>query len=192
MRNRFLLLLLSCLVMTGHSVASEIMVIEVPSLTGNLTNLDGIAGVIEIPGDIGVVLGATLELSGQAEGGTLHCPDGSTQPWWVFPGAEFDNGCIDVVPGHYLAEFGAVDGGEITVQAPVLWSPSQGSEAPWHCWVGQQVAVALACVWGLPTNGCIADPMPYFWIDEARLLLEYEPVVATANMSWGAVKAVYR
>ena len=191
MKIRALLCLLPCLVLAGPGAANELVVIEAPSLVGLMTNIDGLSGVVELPGIAGTVLSATLELSGVAQGGMLQCPDGSSQPWWVFPGAEFDNGCIDLVPGLFFAEFGAVEG-EITVQAPVLWTPSEGDAAPWHCWSGGQLTVALACVWGLPTNGCTPDPAPDFEITGARLILEVQPPVSTAAVSWGEVKAVYR
>lgn len=191
MKCRALLCLLPCLVLFGPGFANEIVVIEAPSLVGLMTNLDGLTGVVELPGIDGTVLGATLELSGTAHGGTLHCPDGSTVPWWVFPGAQFGNDCIDLIPGVFDAEFDAVEG-TITVQAPVLWTSAQGHGAPWNCWNGTALTVALACVWGLPTNGCTPDPAPDFEITGARLILEVQPPVSTAAVSWGAVKAVYR
>lgn len=191
MRTIIPILSLLCLITAGLCSASETVIIEAPSLIGVMTNLDGITGVIEIPADLGTLLGATLELTGQAEGGTLWCPDDTSHPWWVHPAALFENACIADVSGRFLAEFGAVEG-EITQEVPVLWSPSQGGEAPWSCWDGAAVTVVLECVWGLPTNGCVPDPAPYFEITGARLLLEYEPTVSARTASWGAVKAVYR
>lgn len=191
MRNRVLLLSLLCLLLAVPAGASEIIVIDAPSLIGIMTNLEGISGTIELPGDVLAVLSATLELSGYAESGILWPPDGSSTPWWVFPYAVYSNGCINGVPGMFYSEFDAVEG-EILIQAPVLWWSSQGYEAPWFCWIGGELAISLNCMWGLPTDGSVADPEPFFEITGARLILEVEPPTPTVPMSWGEIKAVYR
>ena len=188
------LALFGLLLAASAAGASEIIVIEAPSLIGTVTPAQWISGTVDLPGDVETVLSARLELSGYAEAGVIHCPGHPPYPSTVIIFAYFDNSCI--VDGYFYAHFQDSDGqeeleGEVEVSGEVVWWPFMGSEAPWWCWIDGQLTIDIHDALGYPLP-CHGDPDPFLEITAARLILEVEPVIPTQAMSWGALKSFYR
>ncbi len=196
MKRHLLSLVLFGLLLTAPTArASEIIVIEVPSLIGTVSPMEWITGTVTLPGNIEAVLSASLELSGHAAPGVIYCPDQPPYPSWVYIGARFRNSCINSVPGNYWAWLCDSDGqydleGEVEISGPVVWDPFMGSEAPWWCWTGQ-LSIEVWDYAGYPLP-CHGDPDPFLEITSARLILEVEPIIPTQAMGWGALKSLYR
>jgi hypothetical protein len=192
MKRILTFLLLVSLLAAMPAAAGEMIVVEAPWLTGPVTPYGPeLAGTIVLPGDIAVVLSASVELSGLAVEGTFTClDDPAVYPAPVGIEVYIGNACIDQVPGYFAAEILDVVG-EGTFAASVIWIPFAGDPAPWSCWVDEPLHVSLAWAYGL-IGICDYVEMPSLDIAEGRFIVEIDPAIAVTVESWGAVKAFYR
>ncbi len=176
------------LVFSAPAMASEIIVVEAPSLVGLVTPEDIVSGTIELPDGVDAVLSVSLELTGMATEGTIEC-DGVPYPAEVMVIAFAANDCI--------SQFGWFDVespelvGEVTVDLPFVWHPWHDDPAPWSCWIDEPLYVEIDWALGYPLPCHFVD-LPSFDITAARFLVEVEGYTPVDGGSWGAVKALYR
>jgi len=130
------------LVFSVPAGASEIIVVEAPSLVGLVTPEDVVSGTIELPDGVDAVLSVSLELTGMATDGTIEC-DGVPYPAEVMAIAFASNSCINQF-GWFDAESPELVG-EVTIGLHFVWHPWHDDPAPWSCWIDLRPAISWSC-----------------------------------------------